>query len=346
MRIKEGLAEIETASDPAVLGPGKVGPSFYNRLQRLNRDLTVLVVSLLKPKLYLDAFGGSGIRGIRIKLETETDAFIAEKSRFSYISVLSNIRMNGLRIGSYNGDFVRALREFPFDFVDLDPYGTVVPYLDETIINMRKPGYLGITATDLSALTGSSQASLKRRYGSQVRPGLWMHETGIRNLLSYVARRSAANDCSVSPVLSFWNGHYYRLFLRVMSGRRNANSALSNIGSLAMSQVSLSESGSVGPMWLGNMNERHVVENLSVPDYMKEQKLERLISLLKNEDIMTLFYDTRDLYRKKSSIQPLENVMEIIKNSLSKDAFPTHFSTTGFKTSCEIMDVVEALRLA
>ncbi|MCL5730508.1 MAG: tRNA (guanine-N2)-dimethyltransferase [Candidatus Thermoplasmatota archaeon] len=343
MKTREGLAEIETESDPDFIGPGRAGPSFYNRLQSLNRDITVLIVSALKPSHYMDAFGGSGVRGIRIGLETGTESFIAEKNRSSYLAILENIKNNGLSIASYNGDFIRAIREYQFDFVDLDPYGTVVPYLDETINFMKKPGYLGITATDLSALTGSSQGSLRRRYGSSVKPGLWMHENGIRNLISYVARRAAANDCSITPLLSFWKGHYYRLFVRLIRGRKGADRMLNYIGRFEMSTVSVKESDFIGPIWLGKMNSAEMLNSLTVPDYLKKRDLEILLDRLKNEDRMILFYDTRDLYSGKPVINSMESVILAIKDSLDRDVFPTHFSTTGIKTDCKRDDVMKAL---
>ncbi|MDO9033717.1 MAG: tRNA (guanine(10)-N(2))-dimethyltransferase, partial [Methanoregula sp.] len=45
--------------------PGSA-PIFFNRRMELNRDVTVLLLSILKPSEYLDAMGATGIRGMRV----------------------------------------------------------------------------------------------------------------------------------------------------------------------------------------------------------------------------------------------------------------------------------------
>ena len=51
-----------------------------------------------------------------------------------------------------------------FDFIDVDPYGSIVPYLDVALTHVKNGGYIGLTATDLSALTGSAPKKTARRY--------------------------------------------------------------------------------------------------------------------------------------------------------------------------------------
>ena len=49
--------------DPRLQFPPGSGPVFYNARMEMNRDATVLLLSVLRPENYLDAMGASGARG-------------------------------------------------------------------------------------------------------------------------------------------------------------------------------------------------------------------------------------------------------------------------------------------
>ena len=44
----------------------------------------------------------------------------------------------------------------PFDVVDLDPYGSPVPFLDAALQSVRDGGMLMVTCTDLAVLSGGN----------------------------------------------------------------------------------------------------------------------------------------------------------------------------------------------
>jgi tRNA (guanine26-N2/guanine27-N2)-dimethyltransferase len=61
------------------------------------------------------------------------------------------------------------LREGPqrgFDIVDLDPYGSVVPFLDSAVGAVREGGLLCITCTDTRVLCGPDMIKCFYFYGS------------------------------------------------------------------------------------------------------------------------------------------------------------------------------------
>lgn len=53
-----------------------------------------------------------------------------------------------------------------FDIIDIDPYGSVVPFLDAAVSNVRDGGLLCITCTDTRVLCGSDFSKCFYYYGS------------------------------------------------------------------------------------------------------------------------------------------------------------------------------------
>ena len=60
-----------------------------------------------------------------------------------------------------------AFKQFGgFDIVDLDPYGSVVPFLDASIAAAKEGGLLCITCTDTRVLCGPDLAKCYYFYGT------------------------------------------------------------------------------------------------------------------------------------------------------------------------------------
>lgn len=53
-----------------------------------------------------------------------------------------------------------------FDIIDLDPYGSVVPFLDASVEAIRDGGLLCITCTDTKVLCGSDVSKCYYFYGT------------------------------------------------------------------------------------------------------------------------------------------------------------------------------------
>ena len=73
----------------------------------------------------------------------------------------------------HNGLFIMqndariSLMEAAYQWVDLDPFGSPVNFLDAAIQGLSRVAFLEVTATDTAALTGSSASSQQRRYGAK-----------------------------------------------------------------------------------------------------------------------------------------------------------------------------------
>ena len=52
-----------------------------------------------------------------------------------------------------------AMADASYQWIDIDPFGSPVPFIDSAIQSLARTGVLEVTATDTAALTGSSLSS-------------------------------------------------------------------------------------------------------------------------------------------------------------------------------------------
>ena len=272
-------------------------PVFYNPLQVLNRDLTVLALAVLKnsmkhPIHVLDAFSGTGIRALRIAVEIGgADLIIAnDLSKDSFILIRKNISLNRV------GDVVKPSKMEAnalmylfkssgktFSFIDIDPFGTPEPFIDAAIWSVRNGGFLGVTATDTAPLSGNRWRAGSRRYDVRILRFDVPHYLGLRVLLGYIGRRAASRDRFIKPLISFTHKHYYRVIFKVSRGAGEADRMLnSKIGYILycpdsgfrtlitepISLISLTSTKCgpnlklLGPLWIGELGDSEFIRQL------------------------------------------------------------------------------------
>jgi tRNA (guanine26-N2/guanine27-N2)-dimethyltransferase len=123
-----------------------------------------------------------------------------------------------------------TLLEAGYQWVDLDPFGSPVNFLDAAVQGLARIGFLEVTATDTAALTGSSQGSQFRRYGAKGIVDSYAHDDAVRVLLGLVATTAARHDRVVEPVLALFDGHHVRISVKVRRSREGASRVLENMG--------------------------------------------------------------------------------------------------------------------
>jgi len=128
------------------------------------------------------------------------------------------------------GDLRKSVLEHGRHWVDIDPYGSPLPFLDTAIQSLARRGIAEISATDSAALTGSSKNALLRRYGARVRTDGLAHDSGLRVLLATVARTAARHERSIEPLLSIWESHHLRVSVRVLRSVEGANDVERSLG--------------------------------------------------------------------------------------------------------------------
>jgi len=128
------------------------------------------------------------------------------------------------------GDLRTSVLSQGWHWIDIDPFGSPVPFLDTAIQALARRGVLEVSATDTAALSGSSKNPLMRRYGARVRLDKLKHDSGLRVLMATVARAAARHDRSIEPLLSIWDSHHLRVSVRVRKVMQGANDVEVSLG--------------------------------------------------------------------------------------------------------------------
>ncbi len=195
---------------------------FYNPGRQFDRSLNILFVeSSGKKKLKgLELFSGSGVRGLRLCTETEKFASFIFNDIKSRDTIEKNIALNGrnlrsIRLEIKSQDAKRFVSAEKYDYIDIDPFGSPVSYLDTAFTLIKKGGFIGLSATDTAALFGSAQKACMRKYGSLSLKTPYSNEIGIRILIKKVEEVANSFNFSVKPLFFDFNGNFLRLYFLV-----------------------------------------------------------------------------------------------------------------------------------
>ena len=235
-----------TGQGPGAKGSGSV---FHNPAMAGSRTRSVLLLRhaieaglLGDGAIYaLDGLSATGLRARRWLNELPSD--LAERMRVTIVD-LDPIALAWAKgsheefppahgrgqINPVEGDLRSVVLESGRHWVDLDPYGSPVPFIDTAIQSLARSSVIEVSATDTAALTGSSRHPLLRRYGARVRTDRLAHDSGLRVMLAMVARAAARHDRAIEPLLSVWDSHHLRVSTRVIRSVEVANRVESSLG--------------------------------------------------------------------------------------------------------------------
>lgn len=167
-----------------------------------------------------------------------------------------------------NGDAKKMMVEAPFQWIDLDPFGSPVSFLDSAVQSISRIGVLEVTATDTAALCGSAKTSAARRYGSIGITDAYMHDDATRILLGVIARTAAMHDKAMYPILSLFDGHHVRVSVLLKRSKEVASNWSEQIGYRIRSEpyhFASQPSGEFsGPMWTGPIFDADIAGRMTV----------------------------------------------------------------------------------
>ncbi|KAK4048628.1 RNA methyltransferase tRNA(m5U54)methyltransferase [Microbotryomycetes sp. JL201] len=132
--------------------------------------------------------------------------------------ILGRVRVNegDACVKMYNHR-AEALR---FDCIDLDPYGSAVPFLDAAVGAVADGGLLCITCTDAGVLAGHNYPEKAfTHYGGVCVNAEYSHEVGLRLVLNALAQTAARYGRHIEPLLSLSIDFYVRLFVKINTGK-------------------------------------------------------------------------------------------------------------------------------
>ncbi|HJM54695.1 MAG TPA: hypothetical protein QGI72_00445 [Poseidonia sp.] len=294
-------------------GPAKrTGPGFLNPAMAPARTRSVMLLAdalehdwLVKPGHDLRALDALCATGVRVRrwrneipaklqprlriaandldafaLNWLTDSHEAFPPKVTVGHALEDDRYERIPEGEMkNGIFVMqndariALMEAAYQWIDLDPFGSPVHFLDAAIQGLARIGFLEVTATDTAALTGSSSSSQQRRYGAKGIVDTYAHDDAVRVLLGLVATTAARHDRFIEPILALFDGHHIRLSVKVCRSKERASKVMDMMGwrirevkggyRFVQHPTPEEVNRGSGPMWIGPLWSREIAGRLT-----------------------------------------------------------------------------------
>ena len=262
---------------------------------------------------------------------------------------------------SVNGIFFQkmdaklAMADASYQWIDIDPFGSPVPFIDSAIQSLARTGVLEVTATDTAALTGSSLSSQKRRYDSQGIVDDYAHDDAVRVLLGLIAKVAAMHDRVIKPILSLFDGHHVRVSVLVKTSKEGASDFQNNIGyrlrcqDLPYKFIKYPDSKQIkdssGPLWIGPLMDREIAGRITVESAIQtclpsEEELEELTDGKLEWIEKDVEYATREMARSVKHIADAADLLSREHLLLSLNAMPR---LAGTKGAPKMEDVVNDL---
>ncbi len=342
-------------------------PVFYNPEMKLNRDIAILLLNSLPDKdlRILDLLAGSGIRSIRILKELPTqkikEVTINDNNTAAVKLIKKNLSLNKLKAKVFNKDANELLiQSTGFDYIDIDPFGSPNPFLDNAIRRLSRNGIFAVTATDTAALSGSFINACKRKYWATPLRNYMMHETGIRILIRKVQLVAAQYDKALVPIFSHSTKHYMRVYFRCAKSKTAVDSILSNHKYLLFCNKCLEikvhpQNKSVcckkdmtwaGPVWVGQLWDKKLILSMVKKLNKDNPAILNLLSIINAESSIQVpyFFSIPGICKNlRKSCPKQEDIFKGVKKKNSKAA-QTHFSLDCIRSKIEIKKLKEIIK--
>lgn len=350
--ITEGSTVCLVPAYQRVKGPGSSKmPVFYNPNMEFARDVTVSLLSAVLDKRrklkILDGMAATGVRGIRIKNEVSKrfEVILNDINPLAVKLIKRNLELNNLEARVECRNLNEILAASTYDYIDVDPFGSPVAYLDLALQSIKRHGIIGVSTTDTSVLCGTAPKVCLRRYLAKSKNNYMCHEIGLRIFLGYLVRTSAKYDRAIKPLVSFYADHYFRIFAQVENGAGRADECLANLGYIHVNERNgevrtlLSPAReAVGPLWLGKLFDGDVITRMVVREnFNTARRFSKMLEIWREEcNSEPFYYDTNELGKIfHLSPPPLERLISALR-MLGYRTVRTHISPNGFRTNATI----------
>jgi tRNA (guanine26-N2/guanine27-N2)-dimethyltransferase len=357
-------------------------PVFYNPVMELNRDLAVLAMQTYQKNLgreisVCEPLTGGGIRGIRFAVEVEgvRKVFVndinPEAAKLAQFNVERNKLMGSVLVANEDANLFLSRYAAPrkrFDYIDVDPFGSPVPYLDAALRALRNGGLLALTATDMAPLCGVHPNACVRKYGGKPLRTEYCHELAVRLLVGCLTMMAAKHEIGVEVLLSHSTDHYIRVYAVVRYGARLADKSVRTMGYVlhcfscfhretSMGIISPLKRVCVGcgaklnvagPLWLGRITDEDFCSLMKREAdgrrLKQERRILKLISLIQDEAEAPATYYVVDKICDKLNlpVPPLTKVVNRVRRAGFQAAL-THFNSRGVRTSAPANVVKEVI---
>ncbi|MCX8188565.1 MAG: tRNA (guanine(10)-N(2))-dimethyltransferase [Nitrososphaeria archaeon] len=302
----EGKSILLVPEESLIYNVPPMQPAFFNPRGVESRDLSIIVYETFynqvgKSLQFLDILCGIGARGIRVAKETDISKIYLNDINPNAIEIakknaeINNVVEKCIFSNDYAEHFLASSRKEGnyFDIIDVDPFGTPTPFIEDVIRTVKRNGMISLTATDTPVLCGiHEKTALRKYYGRSLRTE-YCHEIGLRLLYSSLALAATRYDKGIKPIFCHSTRHYLRVYAIVTDGAEEGDKCLEEIGyighcSICHDRIKLLENSGVckncgqklqvaGPLWIGKIFEKKFVKAMEDTakklDYKKYLKM-------------------------------------------------------------------------
>ncbi len=343
--------------------------SFLNPRARVSRDISVayLAVELAKESTLLDSTAASGIRGIRyvresglknlVSIDMNADAYAAMAKNFAENKITAKILNQSLQ------EYANTAKE-RFDFIDIDPFGGITPYIYDAMKMAKDGTHLLVTATDTAVLCGASARACIRLYGTKPIHNELSHEFGLRTMIGYVARTAAQFNAGIKVNLALSHMHYMRVFIELKNGSESALDSIEMLGYLHycnachlwdtdMGLIATrrrcgcrgEQMAVYGPAWMGKLNDQKKAKRISdwAAKNIDFKESVKVAGMMASEPDALFYYHIPAMTKHAGtgSVSPAAVVAAL--RGMGFEASPTHIYKSSVKTNAGFADVERAV---
>lgn len=388
---KEGSVEFYIHQSDKEKIPSKSMNVFYNKDMEINRDITISSIitykNLYHPDslIIVDSMAASGITSIRLLQDCNNinKIYINDINSLAVQLIKKNLEMANK--SSENVEVTNEEANYLFsklasqdrlrqpNVIIIDPFGTPSNFIDSASkLIQKKNGLLCVTATDTAVLFGVRKRACNKKYLSKPLHNEYCKEIGARILLYFISKIANINNIGIIPLLTFYSGHFLKIFALTYKGNKKIYSNFSSYGYI----VHCNDCGArsiyydniltiphhcpvcrenkaleyAGPLWIENLHDKAFLEKLIIQNldslFTNKNKINKILNFaLKEIDMPASYYNIHKLCEKfkVSQVPKINLIIEKIKN-LGAQASRTHFDFLAIKTNIGIQKLEELIR--
>ncbi|NEQ54609.1 MAG: tRNA (guanine-N1)-methyltransferase [Leptolyngbya sp. SIO3F4] len=362
-QIQEGKAKFAIAN------------AFYRPASKIGRDLAILAAAIYRQQhghlRVIDAMTGCGVRPLRYHLEAGADWVWANEGNSDLHGVLDENLRQSMAPDTYcitHQDanqlfFSCAPHHDYYDLIDIDSFGSPIPFVSTALWAIKFGGLLYLTNTDSRTTGGHAVDKSIQIYGACARSHPAVHEQGLRLLMGYAAQRAAERGFGIQPVFSIFNGVVHRVMVRVLPKAQPDQCGflaychgcgqfrLADWRQLGQLTCETCQKAPVvsGPMWLGPLHDAEHVGQMAVlaDQWQWSQPLQRLLAVMAAEATMPpYYYRLAELGRRGRMDIPARDRLIHALRQHNYRATHTHLDAQAIKTDASLavcIDIAQSL---
>jgi len=324
--------------------------TFYNPEMKFDRDLSEIILSILKPKRIADCMCASGVRGLRYKsVLPDSEVMLNDLSEKSVELAKKNASENNLDVKIENRDIHKFLGDYLFNFIDIDPFGSPVFFLDSAARSLKNEGYMAITATDTAALCGTSPNACLRKYGIRSLRNDFMKELGLRIMISSAIKTFSKYDMAFTPIFSYSRRHYFRAIGQVKRGAQRTDKILEEFRHISYCMKCGWRSYGIENTCKVCGSKTNIIEGVYAGDFASKElcgqiaktakpEQAKFVSLIIAEQGFPPYFDIHKVCEWNH--KKIRSTVDLLKDL---NGVRTHFLSTGIKTKKNFEEVLGIL---